>query len=371
MYAGSRAARAELAQALPHVNLVVTSYEALRSDVELLAASDWNYVILDEGHVIRNPRTKTTLAVKRLRAKHRLVLSGTPIQNSVLELWSLFDFLMPGFLGTASQFMARFARPIIAAREAGGLKPAAPSPQPGRQAQEAGALAMEALHRQVLPFILRRTKEDVLSDLPPKITQDYYCTLSPLQIRLYEHFAGKHKQQQQQRQQQQPQQQRQQQQPQQQLPPHAFQALQYLRKVCNHPKLVLDESHPEKEFVDEWLQSSGSNLDDIMHSGKLPALMDLLLQCGIGANESDSCAVQHRALVFFQLRAMMDLVQKDLLEKRMPSVTFLRLDGSVAPADRQAIVDKFNGDVSIDLLLVTTAVGKFFNRILLGESNYY
>lgn len=98
---------------------------------------------------------------------------------SVLELWSLFDFLMPGFLGTEKQFNAKFSRPIIASRD----------PKCSAKDAEAGALAMESLHRQVLPFVLRRMKDDVLKDLPPKITQDFYCDLSTLQVKLYEDFA--------------------------------------------------------------------------------------------------------------------------------------------------------------------------------------
>ncbi len=108
------------------------------------------------------------------------------------------------------------------------------------------------------------------------------------------------------------------------------------------------------------------------------ALQDLLLQCGIGASPStpgmslgdsssaqtsaaataESVVVQHRALVFFQMKSMMDIVEEDLLRRRMPSVTYLRLDGSVPLADRQRLVDRFNGDISIDLLLLTTAVGE-------------
>jgi TATA-binding protein-associated factor len=97
-------------------------------------------------------------------------------------LWSLFDFLMPGFLGTEKQFQLRYSRPILASRDG----------KSSAKEQEAGALAMESLHRQVLPFLLRRVKEDVLKDLPPKITQDLLCELSPLQERLYEDFSKTH-----------------------------------------------------------------------------------------------------------------------------------------------------------------------------------
>jgi TATA-binding protein-associated factor len=114
----------------------------------------WNYIVLDEGHAIKSPRAKTTLAVKRLRAAHRLVLTGTPIQNGVAELWSLFDFLMPGFLGTERAFSSRFARPIAASRD----------PKCSAKEAEAGALAMEALHRQVCAHSLKDILQGVLLD---------------------------------------------------------------------------------------------------------------------------------------------------------------------------------------------------------------
>ena len=212
---------------------------------------------MDEGHIIKNGKTKGSKAIKQMKANHRLILSGTPIQNNVLELWSLFDFLMPGFLGTEKQFMVRYSRPILASRDA----------KSSAKEQEAGVLAMEALHRQVLPFLLRRVKEDVLTDLPPKITQDLLCELSPLQERLYEDFSKTHlnseikdciekfgnadnlnKK------------------------THIFQALRYLQNVCNHPKLVLNSNHPEYEKITQELNQSKLTLDDIEHSAKLPAL---------------------------------------------------------------------------------------------------
>ena len=102
VYNGSMQSRQELRGPMKKLarkidNLVVvSSYEIVRNDVAFFSEFHWNYLILDEGHSIRNAKAKTTLAVKSLRANHRLILSGTPIQNSVLELWSLFDFLMPG-----------------------------------------------------------------------------------------------------------------------------------------------------------------------------------------------------------------------------------------------------------------------------------
>lgn len=102
---------------LQSYDVVITSYEVVRNDIANLEGVRWLYCILDEGHVIKNAKTKLTKAVKNIQAQHRLILSGTPIQNNVLELWSLFDFLMPGFLGTEAFFNERFGKPILANRD--------------------------------------------------------------------------------------------------------------------------------------------------------------------------------------------------------------------------------------------------------------
>ena len=117
MYTGNAKERGHILQKLKKFDIVITSYEVVRNDVLHLADINWLYCILDEGHVIKNARTKLTKAVKCMRAQHRLILSGTPIQNNVLELWSLFDFLMPGFLGTESSFNERFGKPILSNRD--------------------------------------------------------------------------------------------------------------------------------------------------------------------------------------------------------------------------------------------------------------
>lgn len=352
-YAGTPQDREKLRPRVPHHKLVIASYDIVRKDIEFFETHQWNYCVLDEGHVIKNGKTKSAKATKRLHANHRLILSGTPVQNDVLELWSLFDFLMPGFLGSEKQFAARYSRPILACRE----------PKAGPKEQEAGALAMEALHRQALPFLLRRNKEDVLQDLPPKITQDYYCDLSPLQRILYEDFRTRHSA----------------------LNSssssndsqnHVFEALRYLRNVCNHPKLVLSQGHPLYRTVCDMLKQQQSTLAEIEHGAKLLALKQLLLDCGIGqqqqqqtrnssvivnltaeSTQEQQLVSQHRALIFCQLKAMLDIVEEDLLRAHLPTVTYLRLDGSVPAAQRHSVVARFNADPSIDVLLLTTQVG--------------
>ena len=179
-YVGNAAARARLLPSLPSFELVVMSYEHLRSDIQQLEGVRWDYVVLDEGHVIRNAKSKLAQAAKRLSSCRRLILSGTPLQNHAVELWSLFDFLMPGYLGTQAGFQASYARPIHASMGA----------RAGEAAQLEGEAALARLHRQVLPFCLRRTKESVLSELPAKIIEDRLVELHPVQRKLYAAYTA-------------------------------------------------------------------------------------------------------------------------------------------------------------------------------------
>ena len=233
----------------------------------------------------------------------------------------------------------------------------------------------------MLPFLLRRTKEEVLKDLPPKIIQDYYCEMSYVQKELYQDFAqsdankafkeslglededneenretgeAKHADEP--------------------AKPvangqHVFQALHYLRKVVNHPLLVLKKDHPKWSQIQTHLHSTRSSLNDYKHSGKLVALRELLFECGIGVSstgldETESSADsdngnilnQHRVLIFCQLKSMIDIIESELL-KKMDNVTHLRLDGSIAPSERFNVVRRFNQDPSIDILLLTTQIG--------------
>lgn len=100
MYAGGPTVRLTLRPQLSDADIIVTSYDVARNDLAVLNKTEYNYCVLDEGHIIKNSQSKLAKAVKEITANHRLILTGTPIQNNVLELWSLFDFLMPGFLGT-------------------------------------------------------------------------------------------------------------------------------------------------------------------------------------------------------------------------------------------------------------------------------
>jgi non-specific serine/threonine protein kinase len=144
-------------------DMVITSYAVLRRDIEVLSAVEWNYVILDEAQAIKNAATQTAKATRKLNARRRLGLTGTLLENHLGELWSHFQFIMPGFLGTQKQFVDTFQRPIAAGDEE----------------------AAERLRRRIRPFVLRRMKAEVAPELPPKIENTLLCELGPEQMELY------------------------------------------------------------------------------------------------------------------------------------------------------------------------------------------
>ena len=145
-------------------NLYITTYDYLKRDLELYASKEFMYVILDEAQYIKNPKTKNAKSVKSLTCKHRLALTGTPIENGLSELWSIFDFLLPGYLCSLEYFTHTFGKPIeIEGDEA-------------KQAQ---------LKKMVSPFILRRTKKEVLKDLPDKVEKDLWLDFDKEERKLY------------------------------------------------------------------------------------------------------------------------------------------------------------------------------------------
>ena len=146
-------------------DLVVTSYALIRRDAERYRELEFDTVVLDEAQHIKNRQTQNAQAVKAVKARHRLVLTGTPLENSVLDLWSIFDFLMPGYLGTAKDFRERYELPI---------------------AKEKDAEAQARLARRLRPFMLRRLKKEVAADLPAKLEQVSFCELTPDQRSVYQ-----------------------------------------------------------------------------------------------------------------------------------------------------------------------------------------
>jgi SNF2 family DNA or RNA helicase len=276
---------------LDDVNVVVTSYPVLVRDLPLLSSRPYHYLVLDEAQAIKNPASLSARATKTLTARHRLCISGTPIENNLDELWSLFDFLMPGLLGRKADFQRRFRHPI----ERGGGDP----------------LRLAALRERVSPFILRRMKEQVARELPPKTELWRAVELDGEQRDLYESIR---------------------------LAAHAdvrkairkkglmgstiaiLDALTKLRQVCCDPSLVR-------------LPSARS----VESSAKRQLFFELL---------TAQLREGRRVLVFSQFAQMLALLSEGLLAQGIRHVT---LTGKVT--DRQRRVDAFqNGDVEVFLI---------------------
>lgn len=161
---GSAEQRANLITQIPKYDVIITSYDILKRDIALYTPYVFHYHIIDEAQYIKNPRTQAARAVRAIRSKQRFALTGTPIENRISELWSIFDFLMPGFLYSYTRYKTHFETPIM---------------------REDDETALEQLRRLVEPFVLRRLKKDVLHELPPKTEQTMLVSLDEQQKELY------------------------------------------------------------------------------------------------------------------------------------------------------------------------------------------
>ena len=277
---------------LTDCDVVLTTYGTLRRDVLRLKEIEFDYIVLDEAQAVKNSGTESSKAVRLLRGQHRLALSGTPIENHLGELWTLFEFLNPGMLGTGNAFKLL-------------------SGSPRNPNDEARRLLASALR----PFILRRTKEQVARELPPKTEQTIYCVMEPTQRKLYkellQHYRdsllkrietegmAKSKIQ-------------------------VLEALLRLRQAACHPGLLDPKRKTEP-------------------SAKLEVLL---------ARITEVIEEGHKALVFSQFTSFLGLLRPCLDEK---SVQYEYLDG--ATRDRQARVERFQNDPDCRLFLVSLKAG--------------
>ena len=194
----------------PAVPVFICSYGCILSETEILSQVHFYYIVLDEGHVIRNADTKLAKSIKLLESDHRIILTGTPIQNYVMDIWSLFDFLMPGYLGNKKQYRRKYGDLLrwaksqsnsLSLQENGEETPDnlnahhSDYGDGNEKSEEAKSSVMfgsslpsaplRELRVLIYPFILRRLKSKVLLELPKKIIQDVYCELHPIQERIY------------------------------------------------------------------------------------------------------------------------------------------------------------------------------------------
>ena len=275
-------------------HVVVTSYAVLRRDLRWLVAVDWNYVVLDEAQAIKNAATQTARAARRLKARRRLALTGTPLENHLGELWSQFQFLAPGLLGTERHFSRAFAKPIA------------------RGDQE----VLGRLRRRISPFVLRRLKTQVARELPEKVESVLLCEMEPAQERLYRSLlvAGRDK---------------------------VFrevaqkglaqarfsvlEALLRLRQVCCHPEILprgLGEGVPSAKF-----ELFRHFVSEVVDEG-------------------------HRVLVFSQFVTVLQILRRWFEEA---GIAHLYLDGRTR--DREERVRRFQEDPAVSAFLVSLKAG--------------
>lgn len=286
--------RRRLIENVEQQDVVITSYTLLQKDIESYKTIPFSYVILDEAQHIKNRGTRNAKSVKMVQADHRLILSGTPIENSLDELWSLFDFLMPGFLSGYERFVEKYVR--------------VSGPELNKN--------LEYLRKKVAPFILRRMKSDVLDDLPPVSEIVYHCKLSDVQQDLYRSYAASARDE---------------------LTKlvqrdgfdrvqiHVLATLTRLKQICCHPAIFAKE---KAEMGD---------------SSKYDMLMDLLQTLVEG---------KHKTVIFSQYTRMLQIMRDDFEQK---GIRFSYLDGS--SKNRLEVVKKFNEDASIPVFLVSLKAG--------------
>ena len=305
-----KAAKRIVDRVVQNGHVLVTTYSGLQTYAELLLPVEWEHAILDEGHKIRNPNTAITIYCKELRTANRIILSGTPMQNNLVELWSLFDFVFPMRLGTLVNFRQQFEFPI----RQGGYANAS-----NLQVQIASKCA-ETLKSTISPYLLQRFKVDVAADLPKKTEQVLFCKLTKLQREAYETFLdsddmnsimnGKRQ---------------------------VLYGVDMLRKICNHPDL---QEHKVLSIKPGYNYGSGAK------SGKMVIVKELLDVWKKGG---------HKTLLFAQHRIMLDILEKYI--KGMSGMNYRRMDGNTPIASRQAMVDEFNTNPDAHVFLLTTKVG--------------
>lgn len=292
---GSR--RSTLFDQIEKHDLIVTSYALIRRDIKKYENLEFDLLVLDEAQHIKNRSTQNARAVKSIPSQHRLVLTGTPMENSILDLWSIFDFLMPGYLGTAADFRERYELPIT---------------------KDKSRSIMERLRRRLRPFVLRRTKKEVAPELPKKIDQTILCHLTKEQRDVYaqmmdlsrrELFGTMSKTGQQRM--------------------LILKAITRLRQICCDLRLLNLPSEPKEP------------------SGKLSMFHEILNEVLDG---------DHRVLVFSQFVSMLQLIRKSLDEI---AIEYCYLDG--ATRDREAEVARFQKGKSPVFLISLKAGGVGLN----------
>ena len=291
---GTKQERMEKLKDIDKVDLVITSYPLIRRDGDELRRFSFRYCILDEAQHIKNPDSQSAKVVKTMNAEVRFALTGTPMENTLSELWSIFDFIMPGYLFSHSRFKRQFEGPIV---------------------RDGDEKAAQQLSFHIKPFILRRVKKDVLKELPEKIEHQVTAELTTEQKKVYLAYMQRIRED-----------------IEREIQDKGFNnshikilaGLTRLRQICCHPSTFLEN------------YKGGS--------GKLELLGDIIDEALQGG---------HRILLFSQFTSMLDIIRKFLEDKK---IEYMYLDGSTPTQDRGQMVRDFNGGQG-DIFLISLKAG--------------
>ena len=294
---GTLAERKRLIEEIDNYDLIITSYDLLKRDIELYKEKNYTfkYIIADEAQYLKNSNTKNAKAIKEIKAETRYALTGTPIENSLAELWSIFDFIMPGYLFTYRKFKNIYETPIV---------------------KEEDEQAMAKLKMLIEPFVLRRNKKEVLTELPEKTVTVLNNEMNEEQQNLYLTYLARAKQEIAEK-----------------VEIDGFEnsqmqilaALTRLRQICCHPSL----------FVEGY--NAGSS--------KLEQCIEIIEEAINGG---------HKILLFSGYTSMFEIIEKELKKR---NIKYFKLTGATKVDERMKMVDEFNENSNIKLFLISLKAG--------------
>ena len=294
---GSTEERKKQIQDIEKYNLIITSYDLLKRDIQEYKNLNYKfkYIIADEAQYIKNSNTQNSRAIKEITADTRYALTGTPIENSLSELWSIFDFIMPGYLYTYKKFKEQYEMPII---------------------KENDQWALEKLKMLIEPFIMRRTKKEVLTELPDKTISILNNEMQGEQLKIYMSYMANVKKE-----------------VRQEIQANGFEKSQIkilallmrLRQICCHPSLFISNYKGESSKLKQCIQL----LKDAILSG-------------------------HKILLFSGYSSMLEIIEKELKKE---NIKHFKLTGSTKVGDRIKLVEEFNNNDDIKVFLISLKAG--------------
>lgn len=282
---------------IENYHLIITSYDSLKRDIEFYEEGNYQfkYMVADEAQYIKNNNTKNAKAIKQIQAETRFALTGTPIENSLSELWSIFDYIMPGYLFRYRKFKEMYEIPIV---------------------KENSEYALRKLKKMIEPFVLRRIKKDVLTELPDKTVTVLHNEMGEEQQKIYLSYLSRAKKE-----------------VAEEISVNGFEnsqmkilaLLMRLRQICCHPSLFIQNYEGE--------------------SSKLSQCIELL---------NDAVSSGHKILLFSGYTSMFEMIEKEL---RTKNISYLKLTGQTKVSDRIELVDRFNEDKNIKVFLISLKAG--------------